>query len=171
MSCGMRDKTIAMNTSDGIAVSCVYQISDSAWTRRTDGISSRPDEGSAQADSRRPGFALQVESKAGSRNPDPTTTDQCASPAGTGADVPPRLHQRDLRRQNHSVPANSELRQLPSLAISPRPKSRINCTPVCTENLNSEPLLRHNQLFSCGSLTTLGLKKPRHVRAASPILS
>src|SRR5665213_794145 len=83
MSCGMRDKTIAMNTSDGIAVSCVYQISDSAWTQRTDGISSRPDEGSAQADSRRPGFALQVESKAGGRNPDPTATDQCASPAGT----------------------------------------------------------------------------------------
>ena len=62
---------------------CVYRISDSAWTRRTDGISSRPDEGSVQADSRRPGFALQVESKAGSRNPGPTATDQCASPAGT----------------------------------------------------------------------------------------
>src|ERR1019366_8396665 len=50
---------------------------------RTDGISSRPDEGSVQADSRHTGFALQVESKAGSRNPDPTATDQCASPAGT----------------------------------------------------------------------------------------
>src|SRR5450830_477163 len=62
---------------------CVYRKFDSGWTRRTDGISSRPDEGSAQADSRRPGFALQVESKAGSRNPGPTATDQCASPAGT----------------------------------------------------------------------------------------
>ena len=37
---------------------CVYRISDSAWTRRTDGISSRPDEGSSQADSSRAGFAL-----------------------------------------------------------------------------------------------------------------
>ena len=37
-------------------------------------------------DSRRPGSAtFQVESKTGSRNPDPTTTDQCASPAGTEA--------------------------------------------------------------------------------------
>jgi len=62
---------------------CVYRKFDSGWTRRTDGISSRPDEGSAQADSRRPAFALQVESKAGSRNPDPAATDQCASPAGT----------------------------------------------------------------------------------------
>src|SRR5450759_4209549 len=62
---------------------CVYRIFDSAWTRRTDGISSRPDEGSAQTDSRHPGFALQVESNAGSRNPDSTATDQCASPAGT----------------------------------------------------------------------------------------
>src|SRR5664280_1504365 len=62
---------------------CVYRKFGSGWTRRTDGISSRPDEGSAQADSRRPAFALQVESKAGSRNPGPTATDQCASPAGT----------------------------------------------------------------------------------------
>src|SRR5450830_1634011 len=62
---------------------CVYRKLDSGWTRRTDGISSRPDEGSAQADSRRPAFALQVESKAGSRNPDPAATDQCASPAST----------------------------------------------------------------------------------------
>src|ERR1017187_1672444 len=67
---------------------CVYRISDSAWTQRIDGVSSRPDEGSAQADSRRPGFALQVESKAGSRNPDPTATDQCASPAGTETTAP-----------------------------------------------------------------------------------
>jgi len=64
-------------------IACVYRKFDSGWTRRTDGISSRPDEGSAQADSRRPAFALQVESKAGSRNPDPAATDQCASPAGT----------------------------------------------------------------------------------------
>src|SRR5664279_5764201 len=42
--------------------SCVYRKFDSGWTRRTDGISSRPDEGSAQADSRHPAFALQVES-------------------------------------------------------------------------------------------------------------
>src|SRR5271169_6553755 len=62
---------------------CVYRILDSAWTQRIDGVSLRPDEGSVQADSRRPGFALQVESKAGGRNPDPTATDQCASPAGT----------------------------------------------------------------------------------------
>src|ERR1035437_7892293 len=54
-----------------ILFSCVYRKFHSGWTRRTDGISSRPDEGSAQADSRRPAFALQVESKAGSRNPDP----------------------------------------------------------------------------------------------------
>src|SRR5665647_1128200 len=66
-------------------LTCVYRISDSAWTRRTDGISSRPDEGSAQTDSRRAGFALQVESKAGSRNPGPTATDQCASPADAEA--------------------------------------------------------------------------------------
>src|ERR1017187_5237026 len=62
---------------------CVYRILDSAWTQRTDGVSLRPDEGSVHADSRRPDFALQVESKAGNRNPDPTATDQCASPAGT----------------------------------------------------------------------------------------
>jgi len=43
---------------------CVYRILDSAWTQRTDGVSLRPDEGSVQADSRRTGFALQVESKA-----------------------------------------------------------------------------------------------------------
>ena len=28
--------------------SCVYRIFDSAWTQRTDGVSSRPDEGSVQ---------------------------------------------------------------------------------------------------------------------------
>src|SRR5450432_4039087 len=67
---------------------CVYRIFDSAWTQRTDGVSSRPDEGSVQADSRRPDFALQVESKAGSRNPDPTATDQCASPASTETTAP-----------------------------------------------------------------------------------
>ena len=71
-----------------ILFSCVYRKFDSGWTRGTDGISSRPDEGSAQADSRRPGFALQVESKAGSRNLDPTATDQCASPAGTETTAP-----------------------------------------------------------------------------------
>ena len=54
---------------------CVYRILDSAWTQRADGVSLRPDEGSVQTDSRRTGFALQVESKAGSRNPDPTATD------------------------------------------------------------------------------------------------
>jgi glutathione S-transferase len=67
---------------------CVYRISDSAWTQRTNGVSSRPDEGSVQADSLRPGFALQVESKAGSRNPDPAATDQCASPAGIETTAP-----------------------------------------------------------------------------------
>src|SRR5450830_824491 len=67
---------------------CVYRIFDSAWTQRTDGVSSPSDEGSVQADSRRTGFALQVESKAGSRNPDPTATDQCASPAGTETTAP-----------------------------------------------------------------------------------
>jgi hypothetical protein len=36
----------------------VYRILDSAWTQRTDGVSLRPDEGSVQADSRRPDFAL-----------------------------------------------------------------------------------------------------------------
>src|ERR1039458_3475992 len=53
------------------ATTCVYRIFDSAWTQRTDGVSSRPDEGPVQADSWRPGFALQVESNAGSRNPGP----------------------------------------------------------------------------------------------------
>src|SRR5450756_384888 len=67
---------------------CVYPIFDSAWTQRTDGVSSPPDEGSVQADSRRTGFALQIESKAASRNPDPTATDQCASPAGTETTAP-----------------------------------------------------------------------------------
>jgi hypothetical protein len=67
---------------------CMSRISDSAWTRRTHGISSRPDEGSAQADSWRTGFTLHVESKAGRRNPDPTATDQCASPAGTETTAP-----------------------------------------------------------------------------------
>src|SRR5450631_578288 len=57
---------------------CVYRIFDSVWTQRTDGVSSRSDEGPVQADSRRPGFALQVESNAGSRNLGPTATDQCA---------------------------------------------------------------------------------------------
>src|SRR6266567_1168590 len=46
------------------------------------GISSRPHDRSVQADSGRSGFALQVESKAGSRNPSSTATDQCASPTG-----------------------------------------------------------------------------------------
>src|SRR5450759_4561131 len=68
--------------------SCVYRIFDSAWTYRTDGVSLRPDEGSVQADSRRTGFALHVESKAGSRNLDPTATDQCASPPGTKTTAP-----------------------------------------------------------------------------------
>src|SRR4029434_8132154 len=67
---------------------CVYRIFDSVWTQRTDRVSSRPDEGSVQADSRRTAFALQVESKAGSRNPDPTATDQRASPAGTETTAP-----------------------------------------------------------------------------------
>src|ERR1035441_7945007 len=67
---------------------CVYRIFDSVWTQRTDGVSLRPDEGSVQADSRRPSFALQVESNAGSRNSDPTATDQCASPAGTETTAP-----------------------------------------------------------------------------------
>jgi hypothetical protein len=35
---------------------CVYRIFDSAWTQRTDGVSSRPDEGSVQADSRLTGL-------------------------------------------------------------------------------------------------------------------
>jgi hypothetical protein len=48
----------------------------------------RPDEGSVQADSRRPAFALQVESEAGSGNPDPTAADQSASPAGTDTTAP-----------------------------------------------------------------------------------
>ena len=40
------------------------------------------DDRSVQADSGRPSFALQVKSKAGSRNPGSTATDQCASPTG-----------------------------------------------------------------------------------------
>ena len=67
---------------------CVCRIFDSAWTQRTEGVSSRPDDGSVQADSRRTDFTLQAESKAGSRNPDPTATDQCASPAGTATTAP-----------------------------------------------------------------------------------
>ena len=66
----------------------MYRIFDSVWTQRTDRVSSRPDEGSVQADSRRTAFALQVESKAGSRNPDPTATDQRASSAGTETTAP-----------------------------------------------------------------------------------
>jgi hypothetical protein len=46
--------------------------------KRLPRLSSRP----VQADSRRAGFTLQVESKAGSRNPGSTATDQCASPTG-----------------------------------------------------------------------------------------
>ena len=65
----------------------MFRIFDSGWTRRTDGISSQPDEGPVQADSWRPGFARQVESKAGSRNPGATATDQCALPAGTKTTV------------------------------------------------------------------------------------
>src|ERR1035441_3238687 len=80
-----QDKSAPVYRSNCIIHACVYRILDSVWTQRTDGVSSRPDEGSVQADSRRTGFALQVESKAGSRNPDPTATDQCASPAGTEA--------------------------------------------------------------------------------------
>src|SRR5664279_3799148 len=71
--------------SQEMMTSCVYRILDSAWTQRTDGVSLRPDEGSVQADSRRPDFALQVERKAGSRNPGSTATDQCASPADAEA--------------------------------------------------------------------------------------
>src|SRR5450830_1000771 len=87
---------LAINNDDGLpnarqiafGDSCVYRIFDSVWTQRTDGVSLRPDEGSVQADSRRTGFAPQVESKAGSRNPDPTATDQCASPASTETTAP-----------------------------------------------------------------------------------
>ena len=81
-------KMSAIASYGNFSRSCVYRIFDSAWTQRTDGVSSRPDEGSVQADSRRPDFALQVESKAGSRNPGPTATDQCASPAGTETTAP-----------------------------------------------------------------------------------
>src|SRR5207244_1220256 len=71
-----------------LAVGCVYRKLDSASTAGKDGISSRPDDRSVQADSRSPGFALQVESKAGSRNPGSTATDQCASPTGVEATAP-----------------------------------------------------------------------------------
>jgi hypothetical protein len=43
---------------------CAYRIFDSAWTQRKDGVSSQLDGGSVQADSRRTGFAFQVQSKA-----------------------------------------------------------------------------------------------------------
>ena len=68
--------------------SCVYRILDSAWTQRTDGVSLRSDEGPVQADSRRPSFALQVESNAGSRNLGPTATDQCAPTTGAEKAAP-----------------------------------------------------------------------------------
>jgi hypothetical protein len=84
-----RDRSPSPGSRPGLLVlACVYRIFDSAWMQRTDGVSSRSDEGSDQADSRRPGFALQVESKAGGGNPDPTATDQCASPAGTETTAP-----------------------------------------------------------------------------------
>ena len=90
---------------------CVYRILDSAWAQRADGVSLRPDEGTVQADSRRVGFALQVESNAGSRNLGLTATDQCASPAGT---------ETTALQQYRSFSV--------CLALSP--------VPVCTENLN-----------------------------------
>src|SRR5450830_2062574 len=78
----------ACSLSTFLSNPCVYRIFDSAWTQRTEGVSLSPNEGSIQADSRRTGFALQVESKAGSRNPDPTATDQRSSPAGTETIAP-----------------------------------------------------------------------------------
>src|SRR5664279_4074319 len=73
---------------EGCFDGCVYRILDSAWTQRADGVSLRPDEGSVQADSRRHGFALQVERKAGSRNLGPTATDQCAPTTGAEKAAP-----------------------------------------------------------------------------------
>jgi hypothetical protein len=81
------ERRISVFSPEGVEA-CVYRIFDSAWTQRTDGVSSRPDDGSVQADSRRTAFALQAESEAGSRNPDPTVTDQCASPTGTATTAP-----------------------------------------------------------------------------------
>src|SRR5436309_1593936 len=46
------------------------------------------DDRSVQADYGRPSFALQVKSKAGSRNPGSTATDQCASPTGVETTAP-----------------------------------------------------------------------------------
>ena len=82
----------------------MYRIFDSTWTQRTDGVSSRPDEGSVQADSRRHSFALQVESRAGSRNPDPTAADQCASPADTEATASQQLRSFSVRLAVSLVP-------------------------------------------------------------------
>jgi hypothetical protein len=61
-----------------LADRCVYRIFDSAWTQRTEGVSSRRDEGSVQADSRHTGFALQVESKAGPKIRDEILEDATA---------------------------------------------------------------------------------------------
>jgi Integrase core domain len=63
----------------------VYRIFDSAWTQRTDGVSSLPDEGFKLILGV---LSLQVESKAGSRNPFSYGKDQCASPAGAETTAP-----------------------------------------------------------------------------------
>ena len=62
------------------------------------------DDRSAQPDSRRAGFALQVESRAGSRNPDPTAADQCASPADTEATASQQLRSFSVRLAVSLVP-------------------------------------------------------------------
>ena len=69
-------------------LTCVYRIFDSAWTQGTDGVSSRPDDRTAQIDFRHPSFALQVESKAGSGNPGAAAADQCAPATGAKKATP-----------------------------------------------------------------------------------
>src|SRR5436309_12600250 len=83
---------------------CVYRKLDSAQTQGTDGVSSRPDDRSDQADSRPPGFALQVESKAASGNPGPTAADQCASSANAKAAAPQQYRSFSVRLALSLVP-------------------------------------------------------------------
>jgi hypothetical protein len=83
---------------------CVYRILDSAWTQKIDGVSLRPDEGSVQADSRRTGFALQVESNAGSRNLGPAATDQCAPTTGAEKAAPQQYRSSSISLALSLVP-------------------------------------------------------------------
>ena len=83
---------------------CVYRKFDSAWTQGADGVTSRPDDRPAQADSRIVCLAFQIEGKSRGRSPDPPAADQCASPADAEAPAPEQYRSISVRLALSVVP-------------------------------------------------------------------